>query len=188
MVPRGLVRHQAVSAGCRAVTELSWRALRPVFLDFEAASAAGWPIEVGWAEVASSDVVVESYLIRPEPEWDEAEWDEVAAEVHGIAFDRLFQEGRPASLVADRVAAALSGRLLVSDAAEADAAWLARLMEAHGEARDWPVTDLLALERRMDPPARARLRAHLASAGPAPHRAGEDAARLARAWLAALGR
>ena len=163
----------------------SWHGLCPVFLDFEAASATGWPIEVGWAEIVDDEVAVESHLIRPEPDWDEAEWDEIAAEVHGIAFERLYREGCPASLVADRVAAALGGRLLVSDAAEADAAWLARLMEAHGEARDWPVVDLLALERWMERPARARLRAHLA-AGPAPHRAGEDAARLAHAWRAAL--
>ena len=166
----------------------SWRDLRPVFLDFEAASQTGWPIEIGWAEIVSGEIVAESHLIRPEPDWDEAEWDEIAAEIHGIAFERLYREGRPASLVADRAAAALRGRLLVSDAAETDAAWLARLMEAHGEARDWPVLDLLALERRMEAPARARLRAHVAAAGPAPHRAGEDAARLAGAWLGALAR
>lgn len=165
-----------------------WRELRPVFLDFEAASATGWPIEVGWAEIVDGEVVAEGHLIRPEPDWDEAEWDEVAAEVHGIPLERLHQEGQPASLVADRVAAALGNLLLVSDAAEADAAWLARLMEAHGEERDWPVVDLLALERRMEPFAQTRLRAHLAGSGPAPHRAAEDAARLARAWLAALRR
>jgi len=163
----------------------SWRDLRPVFLDFEAANATAWPIEVGWAEVADNEVIVESHLIRPEPNWDEAEWDEIAAEVHGIAFEQLYWEGRPASFVADRIATVLDGRLLVSDAAGADSAWLARLMEAHGAERDWSVTDLLALERRMEPPARARLRVHLATS-PVPHRAGKDAARLARAWLAAL--
>jgi hypothetical protein len=50
------------------VSALAWRDLHPVFLDFEAASAAGWPIEVGWAEVVDGEVVTESYLIRPEPD------------------------------------------------------------------------------------------------------------------------
>lgn len=166
-------------------TVRSWRELNPVFLDFEAAGPNAWPIEIGWAEIVAGEVVGRSFLIRPEPDWDEAEWDEVAAEVHGITFEQLFTEGKPASFVADRAAKVFESRLLVSDASEADEAWLARLMEAHPEERDWPVTDLLALEARMDIPARARLRQTLARL-PVPHRAGQDADRLARAWLAAL--
>lgn len=164
---------------------MAWRDLRPVFLDFEASSATGWPIEVGWAEPVAGHVVSQSFLIRPEPEWDDAEWDDIAAEVHGITPDQLARDGLPASIVADRVAAALDGRLLVSDAADADGAWLARLMEAHPAPRDWPVTDLAALEARLDAPARARLRVELAR-HPAPHWAGEDAARLAGGWAAAV--
>ena len=178
--PRGAAQPRAAPA-----RPAVWRELCPVFVDFEASGPDGWPIEVGWAEIVAGRVAVESHLIRPEPEWDEAKWDEVAADVHGIALDRLRAEGEPAIVVADRVVAALHGRLLVSDAAPYDRAFLRRLFDVRDGDPDWPMTDIAALERSMEPEARARMRSALARL-PLPHRAGPDAERLAHAWAAAL--
>jgi hypothetical protein len=88
-----------------------WRSLRPLFLDFEASGVLGWPVEVGWADIRGGEVVAEGHLIRPEPDWDPAEWDEEAEAVHGIALARLRREGAPARDVAARAAAALRGRV-----------------------------------------------------------------------------
>jgi len=156
-----------------------------LFVDFEASGPDGWLIEVGWAELVESRIITESHLIRPEPEWDEAEWDEVAADVHGISLDQLQAEGKPAIVVANHVVATLRGRLLVSDAAPYDQAFLRRLLDLRDGDPDWPMADIAALERRMEPEARARLRSTLGRL-PSPHRAGPDAARLAHAWAAAL--
>lgn len=90
----------------------------------------------------------------------------------------------PAPVVADRLAVILRSRVVISDAAAYDRAFLDRLVDLRV---DWPDHSLIDLEeavRWLDEPARVRLRAVL-DGDPAPHRAGEDAARLARAWLAA---
>lgn len=166
------------------ISPAGWQHRDPLFLDFEACSTIGWPIEVGWAGIEAGRIVVGCLLIRPEPDWDEGEWDALAEEVYGIPLDGLRREGVPAPVVADRLAAILRVRTVISDAAPCDRAFLDRLVDLH---TDWPDHSLIDLEeavRWLDEPARARLRASL-NGDPAPHRAGEDAARLARAWLTA---
>jgi DNA polymerase III alpha subunit (gram-positive type) len=102
-----------------------------------------------------------------------------------IALDDLLADGRPAIVVADRITSVLGGRLLVSDAAEYDMAFLKRLLELRDGNPDRPLIDLAALERRIDRDARDRLRSTLDRL-PSSHRAGPDAERLAKAWAAAL--
>ncbi|WP_424139648.1 hypothetical protein [Roseomonas chloroacetimidivorans] len=162
-----------------------------VFLDFEASSFWGWPIEVGlaWCDGPGPETRfrVTAFLIRPEPDWDKADWDPLAEEVHGIALDHLRRRGAPAPDVARAVARLIEGCTVVSDAADFDGALLQRLFEAMPEAApDVYVLDLAGLLRRLGPEAAARYDAALAAA-PAPHRAGPDALRLARGWQAAAG-
>jgi hypothetical protein len=161
-----------------------------VFLDFEASSLGGWPVEVGlaWFDplAPAEGLRSVSFLLRPEPNWDEADWDPLAEAVHGIALDDLRREGTPAPEAARAVARIVAGRTLMSDAADFDGALLLRLFEAMPEAPpDVRVLDLAGLLRRLGPEAAAWYDTVLA-ATPAPHRAGPDALRLARAWHAAL--
>ncbi|MGY4801340.1 hypothetical protein [Teichococcus aerofrigidensis] len=161
-----------------------------VFLDFEASSLGGWPVEVGLAwfdpSAPAEGFLSVSFLLRPEPDWDEVDWDPLAAVVHGIALDNLRREGTPAPEAARAVARLVAGRTLMSDAADFDSALLLRLFEAMPEAApDVRVLDLAGLLRRLEPEAVALYDATLA-ATPTPHRAGPDALRLARAWHAAL--
>jgi hypothetical protein len=80
---------------------------------------------------------------------------------------------------------ALDGRLLVSDAAAYDEPWLRQLLELQPMTVDPLVRDLAWLMRQMEPAAQALLLAAWEGGSPA-HRAGPDAALLARAWQVAL--
>lgn len=162
-----------------------------VFLDFEASSYSGWPIEVALAWIPggrsspAGSLASKAWLIRPEPDWDEAEWDPLAEEVHGLSLAGLRRNGCSAFEVARAVAERLRGKLVVSDAVDVDGALLVRLFEAMGDpAPDYRLVDIASLLRQVDEDGRRRFTAFM-SAGP-PHRAEPDALRLARAWLAAL--
>jgi DNA polymerase III epsilon subunit-like protein len=86
-------------------------------LDFEATAFPGpgsVPIEVGIASVSTGATM--SWLIRPAPEWRERiVWDPASAAVHGIRREDL-ATGRPVSEVADALARAVAGHVVVSDA------------------------------------------------------------------------
>ena len=158
----------------------------PIFLDFEASSLSGWPVEIGLAwygRIGPKERIQNlSFLIRPESGWGEADWDALAEEVHGIGLEELRREGRPAMDVARVVAQLVAGRTLVSDAASFDGRLLARLFEAMPEpAPEVQVLDMTSLLRRLSPAVATRCEAVLAEA-PIPHRAGPDAIRLALAW------
>lgn len=101
------------------------------FLDLEASSLHhdSFPIEIGWVFEDGSG---ESFLIRREPRWKD--WSSDAQVLHGISMEMLLRSGLPAAEVARRAAAALDGRLVVSDARGADQKWLDRLAEAAGVA------------------------------------------------------
>ncbi|WP_198382976.1 hypothetical protein [Roseomonas sp. KE2513] len=163
-----------------------------VFLDFEASSFSGWPIEVALAWIpggrssSTGSLASEAWLIQPEPDWDEAEWDPLAEEVHGLSLAELRRDGCSAFGVARAVAERLRGKLVVSDAADVDGALLVRLFEAMGgPAPEYRLVDIASLLRQIDGDGRQRFAAFM-GAGPPPHRAEPDALRLAHAWLAAL--
>jgi DNA polymerase III epsilon subunit-like protein len=162
-----------------------WQGLKPVFLDIEASGLQGWPIEIGWAELVDDRVTVESHLLRPDPAWDLEAWDETAEHVHGLSLSRLVRDGKPAHLVAELAFTALDGRLVVSDAAAYDMDWLQQLLELQPQETDIVVRDVAWLVRHFETAGRSGW--HDALAGlPAVHRAGGDAARLARAWQTVL--
>jgi hypothetical protein len=113
-----------------------------IILDCEASSLGrdGYPIEVAWSVVepanperAGSDTAasaVEEVLIRPLPFW--TDWDPASEAVHGISRARLEAEGEAAEIAARRIAEALDGALVYTDAPSFDGRWLRRLMNDTG--------------------------------------------------------
>ena len=162
-----------------------WSMLDPIFVDFEASSLLGWPIEMGWAEIVDGRVVSNGSLIRPHPDWSLDEWDELAEEVHHLTMADLIGEGRPACDFAADIAAKLAGRFIVSDAAAYDTAFLHRLLALLSDPPAVHITDIAAIARKLPPAAADCLRSHLSKQAPR-HRAAQDAAALAQAWLAIL--
>ena len=156
-----------------------------IFIDFEGSSLTGWPIEVGWAQILDNKVISDSRLIRPEPDWDDSEWDPLAEEIHGLSRAMLMAAGRPAAAVAQEVVGRLAGRTIISDAAPYDTAFLARLLATMDAPATQPtIRDIVAMRRARPSADWRRVEAHLSSMATV-HRAGPDAASLAASWLAA---
>lgn len=155
-------------------------------LDFEASSLSpeSWPIEIGLSWLDYNQVRTWSSLIRPAPTWDLNDWSIQSAAVHGIPFSELAGAPSPAE-VAEGLFDALRHRRLVSDAAEFEAHWLARLMEAAGRSDVHNIEDFDAVSFAAFQGYALDLLYETVERRPAPHRAGPDAARLARGWLRA---
>lgn len=155
-----------------------------VFIDFEASSleSDGWPIEVGLAWIAETEILSCGHLIRPECDWPEEAWSPASAEVHGIPRSAL-ESAEPAPVVAAWTVATISGRTLVSDAPEFDQRWLNLLLDS-GPDLDRPIIrDFDAIvARHFGPDAVGRVFTHLDRSRA--HRAESDARILAEAWLA----
>lgn len=99
----------------------------PVFLDCEASSLSdiSYPIEVGWS---SPDGSVQSYLIRPEWNWND--WDANAEALHGLSREEITRNGLPADHIARTLNVALAGTVAYCDNPAFDGFWLERLYEA----------------------------------------------------------
>lgn len=159
------------------------RAQDLAFLDFEASSLSpsSWPIEVGVAWVDDEGHAQGwSSLIRPDRSWPLDDWAESAERVHRISA-RTLDDARPASEVAHELMSLIGSRRLVSDAPRLEKAWLNRLLAAAGiEPPLWfydfdgvaaTLFTGLDLDKVYEKLERIR----------APHRAGPDSLRLARA-------
>jgi hypothetical protein len=105
----------------------------PFFIDLEATGFGpdSYLIEVAWSDAAGE---ITRYLINPTsvPAW--TDWDVEAERVHGLERGRLIRNGWPVDFVADRVAEALGGQRVYSDAPDYDQRWLGRLFSAVGQA------------------------------------------------------
>jgi hypothetical protein len=101
-----------------------------LFIDFEASSlnSKSYPIEVAWS---NSDGSIESYLIKPEPEW--IDWDEyVETEIHHISRKQL-EEGKSVSWVTNRMNEVLIDQFLYTTGYVDDLFWCEKLFDAAGE-------------------------------------------------------
>ena len=158
------------------------RARPLLFLDFEASALTpgSWPVEIGWARIEDGRVSVRAEIIAPRPDWSMADWSEVSARVHGIPLAAI-RAGRPADDIAAETDA-FAGCEIVSDNPAWDQRWLDRLRAGRPRLAVRPFA--AALRERLDD-AQANALARTLLRAPAPHRAGPDAERLARAWLAA---
>lgn len=159
------------------------------FLDIEASGLGpdSWPIEIGVAWLDWRKVITHSSLIRPRPEWPEDAWIPESALVHGI--DRAELDDAPqADEVARWFRQLIGDRILISDAPEYDAMWLARLL---GERREILLLQA-ALHRAFSvaeggvAPGRLHKAYKLRGSQKPAHRAGDDAAGHAHVWRAAL--
>lgn len=102
----------------------------PIFLDFEASSLNldSYPIEVAWSDENGE---IESYLIRPEPEW--TDWDDYAEnEIHGISREQLFDEGMPAEWIVGRMQGKLKNKSIYADGGAFDEVWCERMFDYNG--------------------------------------------------------
>ena len=133
----------------------------------------------------------EAILIRPEHEWDLRVWDERAEDLHGISQAEIAASGSAARDVAERLHRVLEfpALFVLSDAPQADSAWLDVLFEATPRSRGFELHD----ERRarlaffdqaaVDWPEVER---QVAQQRGQMHRAEPDALALALRWRVAM--
>jgi len=168
------------------VTEIPY--LRVAFLDFEASSLDrdGWPIEIGLSWI-NSNLQIQTYasLIRPAPDWPEHAWSPVSARIHNIPRNEL-KSAPDASVVSTRFLKALTGRVALSDAVPFERRWLDRLFRAAGVADRVSIEDFDGVTMSAFPSHALDHLYERLDLTRAPHRAGPDSARLAKAWLAGL--
>lgn len=157
--------------------------LRMVDIEASDGGPDAWPIEIGWARFRSDgEVETFSSLIRPDPAWPEI-WSPYAERVHGIARDQL-ATAPTARSVAHKLIAALGQPelVLVSDSPRNDQAWLDRLLSAAGRpAGTFEIVAPGEALKTLVKPEQVRAIKDWLRENKGPHRAGGDAARLARA-------
>ncbi|RRJ83873.1 hypothetical protein [Aestuariirhabdus litorea] len=152
----------------------------PLFIDYEASSLheGSYPIEVG---VAMADGSSLSWLIRPEPGWND--WDPVSESVHKIPLALLQREGRGAREVAYELNARFARKVLYCDGLPYDSYWQQRLFEAAGFSAAFELRSVASL---LDPAQRACWQAVrdaiAASEAVVLHRADNDARLLQQTW------
>ena len=100
---------------------------RPSFLDFEASSLDGHPIEVA---ISTADGRIRSWLIRPAWRW--TDWSAKAERLHGISREMLARDGASVRDVARDLNEALADGVVYSDSPEYDGRWCRQLFEAAG--------------------------------------------------------
>jgi DNA polymerase III epsilon subunit-like protein len=158
------------------------------FLDFEASSLDknSWPVEIGLSWVDQNlEVQTFESLIRPAPEWPEDAWSRASAAIHKIPRRNL-NNAPDVVTVANAFLHALKGRIALSDAVPFERHWLDQLFDAAGRSEhvsihDFHVTTLGAFPSNVLDHVYERL-----DRIKAPHRAGPDSARMAKAWIAGL--
>jgi len=157
-------------------------------IDFEASSLSlgSWPIEVGIAWIEGAGVQSWSSLIQPDPLWDTEDWSQSSAEIHNISLEEL-RAAPTAVEVAEEVKARLIGKTPISDNPDFEARWMRQLLALI----DAPCPEFLDYELIVH----SACHGHPAALGRAyqylrrskvPHRAQQDAERLAKGLLRGL--
>lgn len=158
-----------------------------IFVDFEASSLEpeSWPVEIGLSWIEDQTVKSWSSLIRPDPAWSMEAWSDVSAEIHGIPLEDL-HVAPSARDVAKEFIVLKSGKILLSDAPEFESRWATRLVHV---VMDCPEVQFYHFDNAaahfFDGYALDCLYERLERLH-APHRAGDDAERLAKAFLRAM--
>lgn len=153
----------------------------PIILDIEASGfgSGSYPIEIG---VAMPDGSLHAWLIRPLKEW--THWQESAEDIHGIARDRLLNEGQNLRHVADELNMLLQGKIAYSDGWGVDQSWLAKLFHEAGVIQRFKLETIYALltEPQLERWQQSREEV-LRETRMVPHRAGTDALIIQKTYL-----
>lgn len=163
---------------------------RLIFLDFEACSLSqnSWPIEIGMSSLVLKDdaytVKTWDRLIKPDDTWSMSAWSHQSQGVHNISRADL-DAGVPAHELAETVREKLRGKVVISDSPPHETYWLNTLLCAGQGAMHLIINDFdqaafslfKASDYAVDMIFETLERTH------APHRAGPDSARLAKAWV-----
>lgn len=107
--------------------------MRPLItIDFEASclprDGRSYPIEVGIADLSGWS---RSWLIRPDPLWQDWTWTAEAEALHGISREQLDREGCSTEHVMGELNAATHGYRVISDN-DLDQGWCATLSRSAG--------------------------------------------------------
>ena len=150
------------------------------FIDIEASGLGpdSYPIELGWADTLGNG---EGFLICPRDEW--THWDPVAASIHGIARDELFERGLYVVDAAEKLNDMLGFETVYCDALDSDLFWISRLFDAAKLEPSFRVSDFYQLHKMLSDEHMLSLRQMLKSL-PVLHRAQADAERYAKAIIA----
>lgn len=163
---------------------LNRRDRKIAILDVEASAldTGSFPIEVGVAIARgpSEPIRVGAKLIRPTKEWLEiGVWSKSSEAVHGIPLELVQQEGEAMESVCDWLNALLGNNTIVAtDAPRYDQDWLDTLFAASGREQQFRIHDFQVLTRDFSADQHRQLN-YLLGRDPPPHRADEDAMRLA---------
>jgi hypothetical protein len=158
-----------------------------VFVDFEASSLdpKSWPVEVGMAWIEDDKVKSWSSLICPAPDWSMEHWSDVSAKIHRIPLSDL-RNAPPASEVGKQFIERMQGKALISDAPEFETRWATRLAHAAMNGPEIPFSDFDAAVAHFFEGYALDCVYERLERLPAPHRAGIDAERMAKAFLRGL--
>jgi hypothetical protein len=101
-----------------------------ICLDIEASGLGtrSYPIEIAWKQLDSEDE--DDFLIDPRTGYNWTNWDESAAEIHGLSLEELYEEGISVKEACSRLNQRLRGKYVYSDAFEFDYFWITRLFDA----------------------------------------------------------
>lgn len=160
-----------------------------IFLDCEASSLVGFPIEIGFARVLPDRSIVTDARLARHDEWlDEMQlWDWQAEQIHRITRANLMEFGRPVVEVARWLNGELAGRLVLIDSPK-DQIWVDMLFTVAGMVRDFSFADVIDTVRAGDEVDREAFAKLIWDLGDRrPHRAAEDARLWAEAYAGSLG-
>ena len=165
----------------------------PIFIDFEASSMQGFPIQVAYG---SSEDNLKCFLIKPLPRWNNELylWDYNAEDIHGFSKRYINEYGINAASVAQEVSNDLQGKVIYSDS-KADLNWLYYLLddvaEITGKEYSVPQHKLiqnLLFERKIDGALSAKAQGianeKFKARGLRPHKADNDVLKHIWTWEA----
>ncbi|MBX7459184.1 hypothetical protein K3152_13075 [Qipengyuania sp. 1NDH17] len=164
------------------ILNLSDRHIAILDVEASALEAGSYPIEVGVALVRgpSEPIGVGAKLIRPTKKWlDTGVWSKSSEAVHGMPPDLVKREGKSVDEVCDWLNGLLgTDTIVATDAPRYDQDWLDTLFAAADHEQNFKVLDFQVLTRDFSADQHRHL-AYLLRKDAPPHRAAEDALRLA---------
>ncbi|MEG3617639.1 hypothetical protein V5T82_04140 [Magnetovibrio sp. PR-2] len=104
------------------------------FIDFEASSFDGYPIEVGIAKLHPMGTIMhEAYWIRPTGEWMlKHEWDPVATKEHGLNLNIIMDHSQNPDWVCKGLNNHFDDNVVFCRSLKHDGRWLSMLYKAAG--------------------------------------------------------